>query len=307
MNKRILLALLHREIGSKLVRDLIKTFEFADDLDPQEVTSFLKPSLSPEKLARLNSLVIRSDNLELLQEKLCRAGVAIIVMHDALYPSSLLALRSPPPLLYVKGHLVKAPLPGIGICGSRKASDKGLEYAENFGRIMASQGITEISGYAQGVDARAHLGALKNGGVTIAVIAEGILRFRHRRIFNDILDLESRMIVVSEFHPERPWHVSTAMQRNRTICGLSNAMVVVEAGDSGGTLDAGKKCLEQGKPLLVLRYENTGEMPLGNLRLIRNGGIPVPSFNDLKSRVGAAMSIHRTTPEASARQSRLLV
>ena len=73
------------------------------------------------------------------------------------------------------------------------------------------------------------------------------------------------MVVLSEFHPERPWHVSTAMQRNKTICSLSNALVVVEANEKGGTFDAGMKCLKQKKPLLVIDYSTVSEMPSGQL------------------------------------------
>ncbi len=307
MNKRILLALLHREIGSKLVRAVLGAFRSTNDLNPEEVMSYLEPHLSPNALARLNDLVNQDETMRLLQKKLDLAGVTVITMHDRLYPPSLLALGSPPPLLYVKGDLDKVQLPGIGICGSRKASQKGLKSAEKFGQMAASEGIPEISGYAQGVDARAHLGALKEGGMTVAVIAEGILRFRHKKVFSQIPNLGSQMVVLSEFHAERPWHVSTAMQRNKTICGLSSALVVVEANESGGTLDAGMKCLKQEKPLLVIDYSTASEMPPGNLRLIDSGGISVGSSNDLKMHIKAAMSKYRTSSATVGHQSRLLV
>ena len=305
-NSKCLLAFLHQEIGINHIRAILEAFK-ADDFEPQEVISVLKPRLSPDTLAKLNDLISQHDTLALLQKRLDLEGVTVITMHDRIYPPSLLALGSPPPLLYVKGDLYKVGLPGIGICGSRKASQKGLENAEKFGQMAASQGIPEISGYAQGVDAKAHLGALKEGGMTIAVIAEGILRFRHKKVFSEIPDLESQMVVLSEFHPDRPRHVSTAMQRNKTICGLSNALVVVEANETGGTFDAGMKCLQQKKPLLVIDYSTASEMPSGNLRLIDSGGIPVRSAKDLKKQINAAMSQYQTTSTSVGHQSRLLV
>ena len=73
------------------------------------------------------------------------------------------------------------------------------------------------------------------------------------------------------------------MARNRTICALSAALVVVEAGSTGGTLDAGKKCLRQDKPLLVVEYGDQAAMPEGNKELIQRGGLPVTSINSLKA------------------------
>ena len=79
------------------------------------------------------------------------------------------------------------------------------------------------------------------------------------------------------------------MKRNGTICGLSRGMVVVEAHASGGTFDAGNKCLEQKKPLFVVEFSHVSDMPEGNKKLIEAEGYPLsletiftrvwPSFN----------------------------
>ena len=82
--------------------------------------------------------------------------------------------------------MTKYDSPVSGYAALAKHHKRGWRIAEKFGQIAASEGIPEISGYAQGVDARAHLGALKEGGLTVAVIAEGILRFRHKKdIYSD--------------------------------------------------------------------------------------------------------------------------
>ena len=67
---------------------------------------------------------------------------------------------------------------------------------------------------------------------------------------------EANSVVVSEFPPKLPWSVGNAMQRNRTICGLVHAMIVIEAGTTGGTWAAGQAALELGVPLFVLDFPN---------------------------------------------------
>ena len=78
--------------------------------------------------------------------------------------------------------------------------------------------------------------------------------------------------MVSQFEPDAPWSVFRAMERNELIIGLSRAMVVVEAGETGGTLSAGRATLKAGKPLYVAVYENMPENAPGNDLLLKIGG-----------------------------------
>lgn len=65
------------------------------------------------------------------------------------------------------------------------------------------------------------------------------------------------------------------MQRNRTIIALSQAMLVIEAGEKGGSLDAGLKSIEKGKKLFVPQYAEFTVSALGNKRLLQNGAYPL--------------------------------
>ena len=306
-SKRLIFALLHRFVGLHALRAATETFRDVDNVDLQEVIDFVKPRLSPKEIAKVDDAITQPNTLKDLWKELNEGGVTVIAMGDDLYPPSLLNLKSSPPLLYAKGDISNVKLPGIGICGSRNASQKGLDHAKSFGKITADASITEISGYARGVDEEAHLGALKAGGKSIAVLAEGILRFRSKRIFRGIPTVNSHMVIISEFHPHRPWSVYNAMKRNNTILGLSKALVVVEASEKGGTLDAGIKCLKQRKPLLVLQHGKESERPPGNVRLIRRGGIPVHNNNELKTKMKDAMSISSSEPIAEPWQASLTI
>jgi DNA processing protein len=90
------------------------------------------------------------------------------------------------------------------------------------------------------------------------------------------------VLVVSQFSPSRPWSAANAMARNTVIIGLSLALVVVEAGDKGGTLAAGTKALQLNKPVLVLEFTPN---PRGNAELIQRGAISVRNRIELRSRL----------------------
>jgi DNA processing protein len=171
---------------------------------------------------------------------------------------------------------------GIGMCGSRNASDEGLRAAVACGEVATQQGLTVISGYARGVDTATHVSALSSGGNTVVVLPEGITHFRVKR--GPVADVwnEERALVVSQFSPDRPWSAGNAMARNNVIIGLSLALVVVEASEKGGTLAAGAKALQLNKPVLALEFAKN---PGGNAELIRQGAISIRNRAELRIRL----------------------
>ena len=158
--------------------------------------------------------------------------------------------------------------PGIGLSGSRSASDRGVELASVAGAVSASLNVPLVSGYASGVDTAGHVAALSAGGSTIAVLAEGIERFRLREEYRG-LDIElEQLTVVSQFESAAGWSVRRAMARNALICALSAVLVVIEPGESGGTIAAAREALrtsrdgrKQPQPLiLVLRPDHQDDL-----------------------------------------------
>ena len=99
-----------------------------------------------------------------------RAGLRIMTIDDQDYPQNLKNIIDPPIVLYVKGALKQEDAFGIAIVGSRQASFYGLSCAEDFATRLSERGFTIISGMARGIDTRAHRGALKSAGRTVAVI-----------------------------------------------------------------------------------------------------------------------------------------
>lgn len=202
--------------------------------------------------------------------------IRIIRLGDEHYPDGLLASlgNKAPKELHCIGNIALLKKKAVGFCGSRKASDIGLETAADCAEQAAKKNVVVVSGNAAGIDFQAHLSALMHNGETILVLPEGIDSFSIRVPFRQYWDW-SRVLVVSQFEPSAPWRAYHAMARNKVILGLSSTMIVIEAGSTGGTLDAGKSTLAAGLPLFVANYEQDRAGNAGNELLIRSGGIPL--------------------------------
>ena len=223
----------------------------------------------------------RSKEVDEVAGRLQTQGVNAVLLGDDGYPRSLAQVRAAPAALFVYGPRQLLDRPGLGICGSRKATDEGLRAARACGEAVAAHGINVVSGYARGVDMATHTGALSAGGTTVIVLAEGIDHFRMRRgEFTDLWD-PPRAVVVSQFSPKQPWHAGSAMTRNAVISALSQALIVVEAGESGGTLAAALHALERGQPVMVLELFDS---PPGNRLLRDKGATVIRSRRELEDR-----------------------
>ncbi|MEN5231536.1 DNA-processing protein DprA [Sphingobacterium faecium] len=200
--------------------------------------------------------------------------VEFILLQEENYPEDLKKFlsTSAPPVLSVIGNKELLQQKKVAFSGSRNVSEKGIKITEDAVDELIKQNIAIVSGYAKGVDFTAHYTALKNGGTTIIVLPEGINHFSIKKEFKDVWDWD-RILVISEFKPIEKWMASRAMNRNKTIIGLTDVIMVVEAGETGGSLDAGHKTLEMNKALFVPQYMNIPESALGNNTLLNKGAV----------------------------------
>jgi DNA processing protein len=226
---------------------------------------------------QVRSIQTNEEVAERTAEMLEDQGVRVFVRTGPEYPvrvKTVLANQAPP-VLFVMGPTGLLNRRGVGFCGARDASEQAIRCADQVARALVEHDLLVVSGHAAGVDETAHKAALNADGRTALVLPEGILRFRPRPSIAGALT-EDNAVIISEFSPNLPWSVQNAMQRNRTICGLVSALIVIEAGTSGGTWEAGLEALRLGIPLFVLDYQDPAPSGMGNPQLLRRGGQPLP-------------------------------
>ena len=157
-----------------------------------------------------------------------------------------------PKELYVAGALsIPLPIPRSAIIGSRKASSEGLEAASYIARTLARHGVVVVSGLAEGIDTSAHQAAIEEGGHTIAVLGTPLDRVYPKENFQLQSVIMRDHLAISQFPIGYPIQPKNFVLRNRTMALISNASIIVEAGDGSGSLHQGWEALRLGRPLFI--------------------------------------------------------
>ena len=204
------------------------------------------------------------------------------------YPARLREIPDPPKQLYCTGNTGLLKEKSIGVVGARKNTVYGKNVALMIGRRLAESGLVVTSGLALGIDGYSHEGALEADGRVIGVLGSGIDRMtpqRNRGLMMRALDKGG--LVVSEYPPEAESFKGTFPARNRIISGLSEALVVVEAGLNSGSLITAKHAAEQGRTVYAVPGNINSQTSIGCNLLIRDGAVPLIIIDDMIRDIGA--------------------
>ena len=171
------------------------------------------------------------------------------------YPQRLRRIAGSPDPLWVWGTLPPEKKPTVGIVGTRRVTPLGTRLARLISTTLARAGAVVVSGLAQGVDSAAHEGALDSGGATVAVLGEGLAHFderaphRRRPLAKRI---RAQGALVSEYPLDTRPSGWTFPRRNRTIAGLSDVLIVVEAPPGSGALITAAEMKQIGREVYVV-------------------------------------------------------
>ena len=277
-----------RGIGAKTLASVAEILE-KENLDP-EILPLNQSDLSAQspELAKILNGKIRTENSEKVfeaYEALKNNGVNIIYPRHPNFSPQLLEIS---PILFAKGQQKRLMSDSVTIVGARNVSDQGIRITRKLAGDLARTGLNIVSGYAEGVDAEAHLGALAAGGTTTLVLSNGITQLRQKSAFKKF-NWDRDVLAVSQFDPDAKRHLWYALARNQLVCGLSKAVVVIESGPErdvhgkvSGTFYTAKTALDMNLPLFVLNPNCLDNPPEGNAALIALGGYGFDSVGGVK-------------------------
>ncbi len=184
----------------------------------------------------------------------------------------------PPLILWYRGDFSITQLPGFAVIGTREATPEGIAGGTYLAGEFAKRGFNIVSGLAIGCDTCGHKGALKVGGKTTAILANGL---DHKSIYppenQDLAEeiVENGGLLISEYRIGTPVNRYNLVARDRLQSGLSLATLVVQTGEHGGTMHAATATLQAGKPLYTMLFKNDAtnqhEKCLGNALLVKQG------------------------------------
>ena len=235
---------------------------------------------------RLESLLGRGVQLGFAVEEWQRNGVWIISRSDPVYPARYKKhlKDKAPPLLFGVGKRALLSAGGLAIIGSRNVDQQGEIFTRDAAKLCALNGMPVVSGGARGVDQLAMTASLDASGVSIAVVAENLLKKSLKRSARYAI-ADGRLLLISPYLPQARFTVGTAMARNKLIYALADYGLVVSAEHKkGGTWAGASEELKRENPRTV--FVRTGNhVPPGNSKLLELGAIAWPEAiesDDLK-------------------------
>ena len=220
---------------------------------------------------RIIELLNRGHSLALAMEKWQRAGLWVVTRSDPEYPRRLKQRlkTDSPPVLFGCGNKALLNAGGLAVIGSRNASEADLAFTDQVGAKVAKEGFAIVSGGARGVDETAMLGAMKQGGVVIGVMADSLLKAATSSKWRKGL-MDDHAVLVSPFYPEAGFSAGNAMARNKYIYCLADSSLVIHSGKKGGTLNGAEENLK--KAWVPLWVKQTTDKDAANADLVAKGG-----------------------------------
>lgn len=266
------------QVGPRTFENLLAVYGTVADILLAEEEEFLDiPGIGP---SRSRAIADAPDHLERAQrtiDQLKAGDISVTTRLDTDYPDLLHELNDPPLLLFCKGRF---PPPGqkrVAVIGSQNVSADGIGDAVELSRQLAVEGIAIVGGLARGIDTAGHVGALKAGGATYAVLPSGFNHVHPPENLSLASEIAAHGGLLSEYLPDTPVNGGRLMARNRLIVGLSHAVIVGEVSpESVGTLDAALCCHQLGKLLFAIIGKNNYHYE----KLAGFGAIPLTDIDD---------------------------
>ena len=181
--------------------------------------------------------------------------------------------------------------PSIAVVGTRRPTDYGRRVTADLCSSLADHGVVVVSGLALGIDACAHKSTVDAGGVTFAVLGNGLDTVYPR----ENLRLAERIVaeggaIISEFPIGVRPEASNFPRRNRIISGMTLGTLVTEAGETSGTRWTVYHALEQNREIFCVPGSVYSESSRLTNRLIREGAKLVCNVNDILVEIGLETS-----------------
>jgi DNA processing protein len=267
-------------IGPVRLQSLIDTFGDVQSAWKANPVQLRAAGLS-EKLSHRIQGVRQEVDLGRLLTRVQQEGIIVLTWDDEAYPAGLRDIPQSPPVLYLKGQVKDEDRWAVAVVGTRRYTSYGRQVTEEITRSLVHQGITIVSGLARGIDGIAHQAALDAGGRTMAVLGSGVDRIyppEHRTLARKIA---SRGVVMSDYPLGTPPEGGNFPPRNRIISGLSQAVVVVEAGQRSGALITTKYAADQGREVFAVPGNIHAPQSKGVNMLIQQGAHPLLTPQDV--------------------------
>ncbi len=231
------LALQHvRLIGDIKAKKLIAHCGSVEAIFKERQSSLIKidgiGSAAVKELINPNNLREAEEELKFIKDN----NISYCYLTDEDYPDKLKHCVDGPILLFKSGNINLKSQRIISIVGTRNITSHGIAFCEKLVETLAPFNPVIVSGFAYGADITAQKGAIKNNLQTIGCLAHGLNQIYPKVHKKYVAEVEKHGGFFTEFWSSSEPERENFLKRNRVIAGLSEATIVIESGEKGGSL-----------------------------------------------------------------------
>lgn len=260
-------------------KTIAERFRARPDAIPSD---FVLPSVA-EKCAEKAIGILRETGIDKFGVRVHGAGE---------YPRRLRDANHPIELLYYQGWWDLVETRSVAVVGTRKPTPQGRSRAAQLVKHLVEERFTVVSGLAAGIDTVAHKTAIAEGGRTVAVIGTPLGNTYppensklQERIGEEFLLISQ--IPILRYMSQHPRQNRLFFpERNITMSALTEATIIIEAGETSGTLTQARAALQQGRKLLILDSCFQNSSLTWPKRFQERGAIRVKSYEDVRRALG---------------------
>jgi len=269
--EKIYLLALHRlsQIGDATAKKLIEILGSAEAI-------FIEKTQNLEKINGLGTKRIYSikkecdfDSAERELKFIDDNDIEFLYFKDQNYPEKLKHCLDGPLVLFQKGNIDLKQKKVISIVGTRKVTTHGINFTEKLIADLAVFNPVIISGFAYGTDITAQKTAIEQKLQTIGCMAHGLNQIYpkvHKRYEKDVL---AHGGFFTDFCSDDAFDRSNFLKRNRIIAGLSEATIVIESAEKGGSLVTADMANGYNREVFAVPGRHSDKMSIGCNNLIK--------------------------------------
>ncbi|MCK8482202.1 DNA-processing protein DprA [Psychroserpens algicola] len=196
-------------------------------------------------------------------------NITCLYFTDDNYPEKLKHCIDSPMLLFQSGcmHLKSQRI--ISIVGTRKITSYGVAFCEKLIEQLAPFNPVIVSGFAYGTDITAHKSSIKNNLQTIACLAHGLNQIYPKSHKKYMAEVEKNGGFLTDFWSTAVFDRNNFLKRNRIIAGLSEATIVIESAEKGGSLVTADIANSYNRDVFAVPGRTTDNQSIGCNNLIK--------------------------------------
>lgn len=196
-------------------------------------------------------------------------NIQVAYFEEAGYPSKLKHCIDAPIILFSRGNINESDNPIISIVGTRQITTSGIAFCENLVEVLKPYNPIIVSGFAYGTDITAHKAAVKNELQTIGCLAHGLNQIYPKVHKKYMPDVERNGGFITDFWSSDTFNRNNFLKRNRIIAGLSEATIVIESAEKGGSLVTADIAFSYNRDVFAVPGRTTDSQSVGCNNLIK--------------------------------------